>query len=446
MKYFKIAVFVLTVFLSSCAIQKKEEVNYKPRVINTTDLGADPDDEQSMVRQLVSANEFDIEGLIVSTGCWRKNQSDTKMLDKIVDAYGEVYSNLIVHAEGFPTFEYLKSISVLGQTGYGMGDVGEGKDSPGSELIISAADKDDPRPLWVMGWGGMNTIAQAIWKVRETRSAEELEKFLGKLRLYDVLGQDDAGAWIAKNFPEVFYIRATGVYGWQPSEEYLAEQIQSKGALGAVYPNTIYVAEGDTPSFMHVYPNGLNDPEQVDQGGWGGRFSATKKEGIRSMSQVAKIEEDGETKFDPYFMYGNTDEAANAIKKWSTGYNNDFSARMDWTITSKYEDANHHPIAVLEGDQGRNVLIKTVSAGESIELSAEGSSDPDGDKLNYKWSFYNEPSSFDGTLNIQNNTTSTAQIAIPSGSKGKNIHIILEVFDDGEPNLYAYRRMILNVE
>ena len=78
----------------------------------------------------------------------------------------------------------------MGQTGYGMSDVGTGKDSPGSELIIASADRDDPRPVWVMGWGGMNTVAQAIWKVRETRSQIELEKFLNKLRLFDILGQD----------------------------------------------------------------------------------------------------------------------------------------------------------------------------------------------------------------------------------------------------------------
>ena len=198
----------------------------KPRIITTTDLGADPDDEQSMVRLLVCANEFDIEGLIVSTGCWKKNQSDTGMLDKLVDAYGECVDNLKVHADGFPSVEYLKSISVMGQKGYGMSDVGDGKDSPGSELIIASVDKDDPRPVWVGGWGGTNNVAQAIWKVRATRSKEELSKFLGKLRVFDILGQDDAGAWIAKNFPEVLYIRATGVYGWQPPKngDYLKER------------------------------------------------------------------------------------------------------------------------------------------------------------------------------------------------------------------------------
>ncbi len=216
--YYQTIPIILLIQFSVCTGWTQSRKYEKPRVINTTDLGADPDDIQSMVRQLVCANEFDLEGLIVATGCWKKTQSNTEMLDEIVNAYEKAYPNLKVHAKGFPTPDYLKSISLMGQTGYGMADVGTGKDSPGSELIIASVDKDDPRPVWVMGWGGMNNAAQAIWKVRETRSEQELKKFLGKLRLFDILGQDDAGAWIAKNFPDVFYIRATGVYGWQPSK------------------------------------------------------------------------------------------------------------------------------------------------------------------------------------------------------------------------------------
>ena len=415
----------------------------KPRIINTTDLGADPDDEQSMVRQLVCANEFDIEGLIVSTGCWKQSQSNTDMLDKILNAYKKVESNLRVHAEGYPSYEYLKSITVMGNTGYGMADVGEGKDSPGSELIIAAVDKDDPRPVWLTGWGGVNTIAQAIWKVNETRSDEEVSKFLSKIRVFDILGQDDAGAWLAKNFPELFYIRATGVYGWQPSDDYLDEHIQNHGPLGKVYPDRKWATEGDTPAFMHVYPNGLNDPDEIDQGGWGGRFSFDKKEGIRSMSGVKK---ETETKYDPYYMYGNTSEGTKAIKRWSKGYNNDFAARMDWSVTSNYEDANHHPIAVVNGDTTRQVMEIAAAPGSSITLNTDGSSDPDGDSLNYSWSFYNEPSSYDGKVKIQNSSSSTTTVEIPSDASSKDIHIILELYDNGSPNLYAYRRIIINVE
>lgn len=439
---------ILLILSISFSCQAKQITSYKPRIINTTDLGADPDDKQSMVRQLVCANEFEIEGLIVSTGCWRKNQSNTDMLDKIVDAYAEVYPNLMVHANDYPSPEYLKSISVMGQTAYGMSDVGEGKDSPGSELVIASVDKDDPRPVWVMGWGGMNIAAQAIWKVRETRTPEELKVFLSKLRLFDILGQDDAGAWIAKNFPNVFYIRATKVYNWQPPKNgtYQKNDIQSHGPLGAVYPDTKWATEGDTPAFMHVYPNGLNDPEQIDQGSWGGRFSFKKQEGIRSMSEVHKIQKDGETRFDPYFMYGNTPNGGTSIKKWEKGYNNDFAARMDWSITPKYNDANHHPIAVLNGDKTKEVLKIDVEPGTTIKLSAKGSKDPDKNRLNYIWSYYIEPSSYQDEVSISENNSVIAKVAIPSDASGKNIHIILELYDDGIPNLYAYRRVILNVQ
>ena len=82
-------------------IRELTAASHEARVINAADLGTDPDDEQSMVRPLVCANECDIEGVIVSTGCWKKTQSNTKMLDKIVDAYGKCVDSLKVHAVGF---------------------------------------------------------------------------------------------------------------------------------------------------------------------------------------------------------------------------------------------------------------------------------------------------------------------------------------------------------
>ncbi|MBN2263732.1 MAG: DUF1593 domain-containing protein, partial [Prolixibacteraceae bacterium] len=340
MKYLYLILIIAVLGFSTVKVLA-ETTSSKPRIINMTDLGADPDDIQSMVRFLVQSNEFETEGLIVTTGCWKKSQSNINMLTNILNAYGQVVYNLQVHDPEFPSLEYLKSISALGQKGYGMGDVGDGKDSPGSELIISAVDKDDPRPVWICFWGGGNTLAQALWKVKHTRIEAELKKFVSKIRVYDILGQDNAGTWIAKNFPDMLYIRATAVYGWQPPKngDYQKNDIQSHGPLGAVYPDTKWETEGDTPAFLHVFPNGLSNPDEVWQGGWGGRFDRTKKAGIRGMSCM-----DGEDKvYDTYYMYGNTSAGSSDISRWSTAYNNDFAARMDWTMNSNYADVNHHP-------------------------------------------------------------------------------------------------------
>jgi len=400
--------------------------SWKARVIHTTDLGADPDDEMSMVRALVMANDADLEGLIVATGCWKKSQSNTTMLDAIVDAYGEVVANLQVHDPSFPSVEYLRSISVVGQQGYGMGDVGEGRDTEGSNLIVAAVDSDDPRPVWATCWGGCNTIAQAVWNVQNSRSSVQLAEFIGRLRVYDILGQDDAGTWLAKNFPGLLYIRATQVYSWQPSDSWVDQHVQSHGPLGAVYPDKAWAIEGDTPAILHVLGNGLHDRDDLTQNGWGGRF--TRKSGVRGMSCMNG--EDGQ--YDPYEMYN---EAGESIGRWKTAIQNDFEARMDWSVSSNFGDANHHPQVVLNGDTSRNVL--EMSGSGSVELSAVGTSDPDGDSLGYQWWIDEDPSSGSGSISAGNSETVTVTVS------GGPVHVVLEVVDDGSPNLTAYRRVII---
>ncbi|WBB95826.1 DUF1593 domain-containing protein [Solwaraspora sp. WMMA2080] len=419
----------------------------KPRVINTTDLGADPDDLQSLVRMLVMANEVDLEGIIGSTSCWRPTQSSSNMnnlLNPRLNAYGQVLSNLQRHADGYPSLSYLQSISKLGQTGYGMDAVGSGRDTPGSELIIAAVDRDDPRPVWVNFWGGGNTLAQAVWKVQNTRSQAEVNRFISKLRVYDILGQDDAGAWLTKNYPNLVYIRAKNlVYSWQPSDGWLDSNVQNHGPLGAQYPDRQWATEGDTPAFLHQIANGLTDPDHVDWGGFGGRFGPAERSAVRGMSCSGRL--DHEPSFDPYYMYTDASEGGSSINRWSTAIHNDFAARMDWSITSSYSGANHHPIAVLNGDTTKDVLEMPASAGSSVNLSAAGSSDPDGNSLAYTWSYYDEPSSYNGSVSISNSSGTSATVQIPSNAGGQSIHIILQVRDNGSPNLYSFRRMVINV-
>lgn len=419
--------------------------NEKNRVIVTTDLGGtDPDDIQSMVHLLVCSNVYDIEGL-VSSQVWMTDPDKTGKIKEVVERFGEVLPRLKKHAPGYPDLDYLRSIVKRGQAVSNMDGVGEGKDSPGSELIIAAVDKKgDDRPVWVIAWGGTNTIAQAIWKVRHTRSESELKRFLGKIRIYDILGQDDAGAWIAHNFPDVLYIRNKHVYGWQSSDEWVREHIQSHGSLGKVYPNRVWVFEGDSPSFLYLYANGLNVPDSVDYGGWGGRFSKEKQSALRGMDFIEKSGKD-ETQYDPYYMYVSAPEGVQAINKWQHHIWNDFEARMRWATTDRFEAANHRPVAIVNGEHSLRCLYVDTKAGETLTFDASKSEDVDKDNLSYNWSVYAEPSTYKGKVAVKGGKLPFCHLTVPRDASGKTIHLILEVTDDGTPNLTAYKRIVLRV-
>lgn len=330
-----------------------------------------------------------------------------------------------------------------GQKTAGMKGVGEGLDTPGSEHIIEMIDRKDPRPVWIAAWSGVNTLAQALWKVKHTRKGKELRAFVSKIRVYDVLGQDDAGAWIVKNFPELTYIRNKEVYGWGPSDEWMRQNVQSVGVLGALYPNRIWAAEGDSPSFLYVVNNGLNVPEHLDWGGWGGRFFTTPVAGIRSMDWVERNGLD-ETQYDPYLMLPSAKEGCAAINIWKQDIYNDFAARMIWTVSSVYQHANHHPIAVIGRDRSRRVCYRKVKAGNTIRLDASRSFDCDNDRLVYQWIYYKQPSTYNGELPMVGDK-SVAELTIPCDAKGTTIHVILRVTDNGTPSLSAYRRIVIVV-
>jgi hypothetical protein len=106
---------------------------------------------------------------------------------------------------------------------------------------------------------------------------------------------------------------------------------------------------------------------------------------------------------------------------------------------------NHHPVPVLNGDTTRQVLEFSAAAGSSLALNAEGSNDPDGDGLSYNWFLYDEPSSYAGAVTIQDSNRASATAVIPGVAAGRNIFVVLEMRDDGSPNLYRYRRAIINV-
>jgi len=270
----------------------------KSRLIVLTDIEADPDDTQSMVRLMVYANELDIEGLIATTSCWKKSSAAPESIKSIIRAYGKMQTHLNHHEAGFPEAESLMQKVKQGIAQYGMEGVGEGKDSEGSDWIIKVLEEEDDRPLWLSVWGGVNTLAQALYRIEQPKTAAEAEGLVAKLRVYTISDQDDSGTWIRQTFPKLFYIVSPGDdYGsatWNAinsvvdginnekiSNRWLAENIQQNhGPLGAAYPDVAYGMEGDTPSWLNLIPNGLSYPEHPD---WGrvGRALRTLQTGFR---------------------------------------------------------------------------------------------------------------------------------------------------------------------
>jgi hypothetical protein len=161
-------------------------VHDKARLFVLTDIANEPDDQESLVRLLAYANEFDIEGLVATTSTFLRGATREDQIRKGVEAYGQVQKNLAVHAPGYPSAESLLAVVAGGQTAFGVAGVGGGKASAGSKLLIAAADRADARPLWVTAWGGSNTLAQALSDVRATRTPEQLAAFVAKLRVYTI--------------------------------------------------------------------------------------------------------------------------------------------------------------------------------------------------------------------------------------------------------------------
>ncbi|MDQ3844676.1 MAG: DUF1593 domain-containing protein, partial [Bacteroidota bacterium] len=151
------------------------QASSKLRVLVLTDIEADPDDAQSLVRFLTYANQWDIEGLIATTSIHQKGRVAPESIHKILQAYAKVQPNLLKHEKGYPAYEQLKPKVKKGLPVYGMEGVGEGKDSEGSEWIIKVLEKADNRPLWVTVWGGTNCLAQALWKIRNTKTPQQAE-------------------------------------------------------------------------------------------------------------------------------------------------------------------------------------------------------------------------------------------------------------------------------
>lgn len=411
----------------------------RPRVIATTD--GEIDDRCSMVRFLMYANEWDVEGLIYSSSRFHwlgQTWSGIEWINSQIDQYARVYDHLKQHADGYPTPEELKRMVYVGN----IGNVGEmEQETPGADRIVRVLLDDKPGPVYLQAWGGTNTIAKALSKIQKEHPTQ-IEKVNQKAIVYIILDQDETfRKYIEPNWPKLQVLgsfRQFGVlaYAWSrlipPPQRVFFERpwlegniTVNRGALAGAYEpdNGAFRSEGDSPSFMHQIEVGLRSLENPSYGGWGGRF-IQEKPGVTNVWKEA--EDDG--------------NLHKPIWRWAEAFQSDWAARADWCVKT-YRDANHPPMVNLETPKDLEA-----APGASVKLSVKGSTDPDGDKLSYSWWQYREPGTYKGEVSIRNADSAVASVQIPTDAKlGDTIHLIAEVSDAGKPALTRYARVIVTV-
>lgn len=270
-----VLVWLLAMGIASCSSAK--EVQPKPRILISTDIGGtDDDDFQSMIHLLMYANEVQIEGLVSSPyGDGRK-----KDILNMIDLFEEDLPNLNKHATGFPQADYLRSITKQGHTASAPYK-GFRKSTEGSEWIVKCAKKPSDQPLWILVWGGIDDLAQAL---------HDAPEIVDNIRVYYIGGPNkkwsvNAYAYIAENFPNLWIIEANATYrGWfmdagspdnLKANTYYENYIKERGALGKDFVNYYHghIKMGDTPSLAYVL-NGNPDTPLTES--WGGSFEPIK--------------------------------------------------------------------------------------------------------------------------------------------------------------------------
>ncbi|KAH8426558.1 uncharacterized protein LDX57_004294 [Aspergillus melleus] len=370
---------------------------------------------------------------------------------------------------------------------YGMAAVGDDIPlSDGAKLLLERLEEDSEQPLWVTAWGGTNSLAQVLYKIHKDYSSEKAAELRSRLRVYTISDQDDTGAWIRHNWPDIFYIAS--VHAWNQyslatwtgmsgdildtydkggpdlskfTREWIRQNIQI-GPLGKVYPDYEYTVEGDTPTFLYLIQNGLGDPEHPEYGSWGGRYALVNPSthGLK-FNHYADIQDTVVGKNNETFTSNHA-----TIWRWRSAFQNDFAARMQWTLTANASQVNHHPVLSVNGSSGLAPVSVNATAGSTLTLDASASYDPDGDRLKFRWFQYEEAS-----VNEEVRGADVATIDIkPFGKGGQSVkvrippansscrttpeitsdhcqilHLVLEVTDSGSPALTTYQRVLLQV-
>ncbi len=527
-----VALLVAGVALASCSASA-DGVYTKPRTIVTCD--PELDDNNSMIRFLLHATDFQIDGLVYTSSrfhwrgdgtgktqfvegseydalglgpqtSWRFAQ-DERFIDDIIDAYEKCYTNLKVHDPGYPTPEYLRSVTVYGNCAFeGVYD----EDTDGSNLIKKNILDDKPGPLFLQAWGGSSSIAAALRSIEDDyKGTAEWEAIYKKVCDKIVLclsgDQDNAyNKYIAVNWPDAYVQNLRGgmgrydnaPYAYLTSPDWTADNMRI-GPIGALVRcwgdgkqmvpgdvmdvigpykgesipelakmgyimwtrpqpiGTLY-GDGDSGCYYNLIDNGLRAWIDPTWGGWAGRWDAksgTPKSGhptymstnIMSMhNRNVEAALKGGPAPDMAALLGGMGMGTAASAKedhtfpnMSPERNLSEAARMKWSVTPNYADANHYPAVTGPFDINAKV-------GQKVTIKAKAV-DPDGDAMDIQW-WYFPVGTYEGTLSVDTPNQAQTTFTVPADAKaGDTIHFVLQAIDHGTPALTRYLRTVITV-
>ncbi|KXH42805.1 hypothetical protein CSIM01_05913 [Colletotrichum simmondsii] len=454
----------------------------KPRVFIFSDILNEPDDSMSLIRLLLYSNQLDIRGLCATTSTFLRNETHPEEMTRILQVYGTVVGNLNRHVS--QPFQYSSSDVLLplvssGPKVYGMAALNTSLSEGAKQLIEKLQESSEP--LYVSLWGGAGTLAQALKQIETDQSSEDAARLRSRLRVYAISDQDGTGSWIQARWPDIFYITSINGFnqfegatwvGINTDDNGFANTTKIKnawadenirvGSLGSIYPQILYGMEGDSPSFLWLISNGLSVPDMSNLGSWGGRYT-----------RVSEV--------DGFNWYGNAPDSVTlpsgsqyrssqaTIWRWRDAMQDDFAARMQWTLNNSVGAVAHPPQLSINGSTGTEVVRFDLSLNGSIILDASSTCDADHpgetSQLDFEWFGYPPPLGFgvqpsltilpltpplgtNGILSLNEagfaNVTLGPKVSISppteagSATDGQEWHVVLQVRTKKGP--YAIRR------
>ena len=463
----------------------------KVRVVVLTDIANEPDDQMSLVRLLVYSNHFDIEGLVATTSTWLDRRA-ARRLHTVVDAYAQVRPKLEAHATGFPEAA-ASTAGRDGQPAYGMAGVGADKYSPGGAAV--GGERPDPRPLWISGWGGTNTLAQALIESAHL-TPRALQAVVAKLRVYTISDQDEPGRGCAASSRTCTTSRRrprrTARSTRRDVDGYLRRSFlrNAPGADFETFTDAWVNANiraggrsaGTTLSVLHSRGRHTGVPRAHRQrtrkrgeshyGGWGGRYMWRQPHGESRpfWTQGGDSYPGRDTSRDT--VEGADGHATRRIRRQSGAGDAPSSTISRRAWRGRWARARQPQPGRRRERRHRNRSDPVIDrGGQPVELDAAGTRDPDGHQLNIAGGSIRRlapasPASrgrrppVGGGGNAATGGSrprpEAARRSHGSASKGRprlprdaatcvpgTAHVILEVTDDGTPSLTSYRRVIL---